>query len=118
MFRPRVSVHAVVCVAIFVAIVVMIAGIVVLSKLADRRALAAAHAALPGARAFLASDPAYADVGVRVDHTEDEGYGLWFSGSLPTQAECDQLEAELRKRYGSADFGFMFSVVSRNLNGP
>jgi hypothetical protein len=112
--RRRVSIRAVVG----VAIVVVIASVIVLSKLSDRRQRAAAQAALPDARAFLASNPAYAHLEVDVEHTEDEGWGLWFTGSLPTQAECDQLEAELEKRYSSRDFGFMFTVLSRNLNGP
>ena len=70
------------------AAVLIVIALFVLSELSDRRRLAAAQAALPEARAFLASNPAYQHLEVDVEHTEDEGYGLWFTGSLPTQASA------------------------------
>jgi hypothetical protein len=79
----------------------------------QRRRTAAATAALPEVRAFLASKPEYNSIEVTVQKTEDTGPGLWFSGMLATEAESDRLEADLNRRYGSSDFAVIYVVMWR-----
>ena len=98
---------------LFVLVLVGIAGLVVLEKISDRRQRAAAEAALPEARAFLAGNPAYRNLEVNVADTQDQGWCLWFSGSLPSDADVVQFDEELEKRYAGKDVEFACTVLSR-----
>jgi hypothetical protein len=98
---------------LLVLVLVGIAGLVVLEKVSDHRQRAAAEAALPEARAFLAGNPAYKGLQVNVADTQDQGWCLWFTGSLPTDAEVVQFDEELEKRYAGTDVEFACTVLSR-----
>jgi hypothetical protein len=50
---------------------------------------------------------------VNVADTQDQGWCLWFSGSLPTDADVVKFDQELEKRYAAADVGFTCTVLSR-----
>lgn len=102
--------------ALFVLVLVLlgIAGLVVLEKISDDRQRTATQAALPAARAFLASNPAYQNLQVDVAFAQGHGWCLWFTGSLGTEADVHRFDEELEKRYAAGDVEFTSSVLPRN----
>lgn len=97
--------------ACFAVVTVLLGALSVVASRQDRQHQAAAKLALPQAEAYLASDPKYKTVRVALS-PPDDGY-LWFSGSLPTQAECDVLENEIEKRFGQLNLELRYTVLSR-----
>lgn len=95
------------------ALVLLIIGVIVRSSVEERRRKAAAEAALPAARAWLASIPEYRHLQVNVGEASDTGPGLSFTGSLPTVAEVNRFDDEAEKRFAAGDFAVISTVLSR-----
>ena len=97
------------------AIVLLGAALSVRSNLADRRSRAAATAALPEARVWLAHIPEYRHLEVEVWETSDTGPGILFTGLLPTDADVTRFDAAAEARFGTDRFA-VISLVMTGLN--
>jgi hypothetical protein len=95
------------------AIVLLTVSVLVRSSVEDRRRKAAAEAALPAARAWLATIPEYRHLVVSVGETSDTGPGVWFEGSLPTVADVARFDEQAEKCFGAGDFAVISTVLSR-----
>jgi hypothetical protein len=99
--------------AISGAVGLLIFGVIVRSSVEDRRRKAAAEAALPAARDWLATVPEYRHLEVTVGESSDTGPGLWFTGSLPTGADVLRFDEDAENRFGT-DFAVISTVLSRD----
>jgi hypothetical protein len=97
------------------AMALLVVALSVWSNIADRRRTEAATAALPDARAWLASIPEYRHLEVEVWETGDTGPGILFTGLLPTGEDVMRFDAAAEARFGTGRFAVV-SLVMTGLN--